>query len=104
MQLCFMSFFFNLCLKSFLTLGVLAHMWVVLDELFLLLLPFLGMLLLHMLVKLSWSRTSPPVVFIYETQEAFVPEFVCVESHDVPLEVALRSCGVGTVVPFTFEP
>ena len=91
MQLCFMSFFFNLRLKSFLTLGVLAHMWVVLDELFLLLLPFLGMLLLHVLVKLSWSSTSPPVVFIYETQEAFVPEFVGMHFHYVLLELTLLS-------------
>jgi len=87
-----MSFFFNMCLKSFLTLGILAHMWVVLDELFLLLLPFLGMLLLHVFIKFSWPITSPPVVFINETQEAFVPEFVCVDIHDVPLETALISC------------
>ena len=87
-----MSFFFNMCLKSFLTLGVLAHMWVVLDELFLLLLPFLGMLLLHVFIKFSWTITSPPVVFIYETQEAFVPEFVCVHNYDVLLEVTLLSC------------
>ena len=87
-----MSFFFNLCLESFLTLGVLAHMWVVLDELFLLLLPFLWMFLFHVSVKFSWSNTSPPVVFIHKTQEAFVPEFVGVHPHYVPLEVALLSC------------
>ena len=92
MQLCFMSFFFNMCPKSFLTLGVLANMWVVLDELFLLLLPFLGMLLLHVFIKSSWSSTSPPVVFIHETQEAFIPEFVGVYPHYVLLEVALLSC------------
>ena len=87
-----MSFFFHLCLKPFLTLGVLAHMWVVLVELFLLLLPFRGMLLLHVSIKFSWTITSPPVVFIHETQEAFVPEFVCVNMHYVTLEVTLLSC------------
>ena len=86
-----MTFLFNLCLKSFLTLGVLAHMWVVLDELFLLLLPFLGMLLLHVFIKFSWPITSPPVVFINETQETFVPEFVCVHLNFVLLEVKLLS-------------
>ena len=91
MQLCFMSFFFNMCLKSFLTLGVLAHMRVVLDELFLLLLPFLGMLLFHVSIKLSWLKTSPPVVFIHKTQEAFVPEFVGVHVNFVLLEETLLS-------------
>ena len=86
-----MSFFFNLCLEPFLTLGVLAHMRVVLDELFLLLLPFLGMLLLHVFIKSPWSSTSPPVVFVNETQETFVPEFIGVHPHDVLLEVTLMS-------------
>ena len=86
-----MSFFFNMCLKSFLTFGVLAHMWVVLHELFLLLLPFLRMLILHVFIKSSWSSTSPPVVFVNETQETFVPEFIGVHPHDVLLEVTLMS-------------
>ena len=104
MQLCFMAFFFNYCRESFLTLGILAHMRVVLVELLLLLLPFLGMFLLHVLVKFRWSNTSPPVVFIHKAQEAFILEFVGVHPQYVHPEAILVSEFLSAVVPLTFVP